>query len=1187
MCQPLKQCPRTATVAWCAAEAAPTLMALGSSAKSAAGIGGAEVGGDASLDFVSFDLSKPGSDMDVLASIKTERRFSSISWGCLGIDTGVYPYGILAGGLQEGVVSLWNPHAIVNSRGADSGLVHSSQVHTGTVNCVEFHPMRSELMATCGSDSQVNIINIQNATAPAFYHPSESNKHAGSEVLCCAWNRKVQHILCSCSNTGTTVVWDLKQKKEVISFQDPAKRQRISGVEWHPEVPMQLLVAYDDDRQPAMQMWDLRNCTYPFKETAGHSKGILGVAWNTQDPNLILSCGKDNRLICWSNSEGKMDTFCDISSQQSNFEVKWAPHKPSIVSAASLSGSVSLYSVQQQQNAGTKYCPRWYKKPCGVSFGFGGKMLSFGQKKAAAALATDTSKTPIASFCHSLVVPNEPEVVPSADMFESWIAEQKLREYCHEKTRRSGNEYENLMWELMGTQFEDSGRSRVPILLGFDKDHIVKEAERFLGKQPGTTLMGPPPEEKESQQPAAQPSINLGPEIDLTQAESFFDQLTSTTEQKKQEETEREQKKLMEQAMGVTGIGSSSGAQATTDWSAGPEAIIKQSILVGNLPVAVECCFQSGRMAEALLLASGGGTTLWTRARDEFLRLQADSFLSTVGNIMTNDFEKLVGSSNLANWKETLAIVATYSGDQYQILCEQLAERLQNEKFDPRSALICHICARNFPKTVSIWAQTGFSTQGSQKLALQDLVEKMTVMQEATKFNQPDPLFNAKVTQYAEILANSGRLTAAMRYLCLLQHDASSAILRDRIYNSAPMQMSKMFGGRPSFPFETSDVRVAYQPPAPQPQYGAAGAAGHPGMPKAPGMGPSPGMPAPGVTPPSNPGGMPPRPAYPGAAMPPTPAPAGPGGYPMGPGAGMPAPGGGMGPGAGLGPAGPAAAPPGPGMGPAPRLPGTGMGPAPNMPSAPSTSMPGPGMGPTPGMPGPGMGPAPTMPGPGMGPAPHMPGPGMGPAPHLPVGGHAGGVPGNYAAPMAGPGVLPPGQANMASPTSAPPGGPPRTSTAPQHSAAPVVDGTPVPWPLPTRTQQKLSTTSSVAAQNQAVQDRSAGGQAQIGEPMAPHELQHVKGVLSMLLDATSAQDGTPAAAKKREDIAKRLEELYSMLQNGQIRVAASQKVLQMVKAVEAQDYATATKTQMELCKMDWELNRNWLMGVKRLIPQR
>merc|ERR1719387_241598 len=100
----------------------------------------------------------------------------------------------------------------------------------------------------------------------------------------------------------------------------------------------------------------------------------------------------------------------------------------------------------------------------------------------------------------------------------------------------------------------------------------------------------------------------------------------------------------------------------------------------------------------------------------------------------------------------------------------------------------------------------------------------MAVLQAATKFNQPDPSFNLKLTQYAEILANSGRLVASMRYLCLLNDDASSAMLRDRIFNSSPGQMTQSFGRPPAFPFERIDVRVTYQPPAPQvqPQYGTA-----------------------------------------------------------------------------------------------------------------------------------------------------------------------------------------------------------------------------------------------------------------------------------------------------------------------------------------------------------------------------
>lgn len=41
------------------------------------------------------------------------------------------------------------------------------------------------------------------------------------QVTYLAWNCKVQHILASTSVKGTTIVWDLKRQKPVISFTDP------------------------------------------------------------------------------------------------------------------------------------------------------------------------------------------------------------------------------------------------------------------------------------------------------------------------------------------------------------------------------------------------------------------------------------------------------------------------------------------------------------------------------------------------------------------------------------------------------------------------------------------------------------------------------------------------------------------------------------------------------------------------------------------------------------------------------------------------------------------------------------------------------------------------------------------------------------------------------------------------------
>jgi protein transport protein SEC31 len=45
---------------------------------------------------------------------------------------------------------------------------------------------------------------------------------AQPEITYLAWNRKVQHILATCTGAGTVVVWDLKKQRPVISFKDPS-----------------------------------------------------------------------------------------------------------------------------------------------------------------------------------------------------------------------------------------------------------------------------------------------------------------------------------------------------------------------------------------------------------------------------------------------------------------------------------------------------------------------------------------------------------------------------------------------------------------------------------------------------------------------------------------------------------------------------------------------------------------------------------------------------------------------------------------------------------------------------------------------------------------------------------------------------------------------------------------------------
>lgn len=42
----------------------------------------------------------------------------------------------------------------------------------------------------------------------------------GSEIANIAWNRKVQHILASCTVGGSVTVWDLKKQQPVLNIRD-------------------------------------------------------------------------------------------------------------------------------------------------------------------------------------------------------------------------------------------------------------------------------------------------------------------------------------------------------------------------------------------------------------------------------------------------------------------------------------------------------------------------------------------------------------------------------------------------------------------------------------------------------------------------------------------------------------------------------------------------------------------------------------------------------------------------------------------------------------------------------------------------------------------------------------------------------------------------------------------------------
>ncbi|KAF4663760.1 protein transport protein S31 [Perkinsus chesapeaki] len=1166
------------------------------------GISGNDFSTNTKLEFAKMDLGSNDAEMPILASIDLESPFHSLDWGTFP-DSSKLPMGILAGGLGDGTVRLWDPSAILDGGGREHGTLNEMQLHNGMpTTALQFHPAKPGLIGSGGADGEVNIISCDNPRNPSVFKPTHGpNKHAGTEVTCLDWNRKVQHILATASGTnGLTVVWDLKSKKEVIGFRDPGNRTRVSSLLWHPDIPTQLLVAYNDDNNPTVQFWDLRNCRYPFKETSGHTKGITCASYCPQDSSLLLTSGRDNRSVVWhmgegpsvaagqgvpnqdqsSSSSSSMDIFAELQCTSPAFDVAWSHASPGIVATSNTNGKVCVQSVAARQYVtNVRNPPKWQKEPVGVSFGFAGKMVSFG---------------PNSTEVNIQVVPEEPALVKEADRFENYLARGALKEYCEVKIDETKDDHEKLSWDIMSCLFDEDYRQEVVGKIGIDHNDIVRAAEQYLGRPvkrdrsdnaisaQGGATQGEMADGQQMQEQQVAP-------MDSEQAENLFDTLARTNE-------ESEQQQAAEQGGG----GSSAGGllspiadvtRTETDWSSGVEHIIKQSLLVGDLNAAVDCCMRSGKYADALLLASGGGQDLWLRTRDEYMRRQQDPFFRMVSYIMTNDMDKLVATSDLNTWQETLAILCTYANEQeFPQLCETLAQRLEKERFDVRAAVLCYMICGNFTQTVRIWASMSTPGASSQSTALQDLVEKMAVMQAAVKYEGKDTIFVSKVSRYAQMLANSGRVTAAMRYLTIIKdpnggnqyqhsaaaagHNASSDILKDRIYNSAPLGvMNQIVPTPPPFPFQPVSLQPAVQQQQPrggmmqqQQQHTATGRTPYGQRPSVSGYQPQ-------QQAAQHQGYM--RPVAGGA--PATPA----GGYGH-------------------------AKPP---MGPhgAPSVASTGYGMNQGLAAAPSPvnrqMVP-----PQPtGMPG-------TMP-PGRGVGQQSPyNAPVAPAAPSAQSGYAGqrsprqqqyggygsqqyGMQqaGGMSPAMNGPTGQQPMRSGMATPVQQSAAGPmgggaasTRSSTAPHAAAVATTPGLPVSWPVPTSVQQAGYSNPATLSGNQAVGAHSAPVQP-MAHPMAPAEVANCQRVLNQLLEI-NCQDGN---RRKREDLTKRLDELYTKLQSGDISETAQEKVKELCTAIDAQDFNAAKRIVVgrlwglptDLSAHDWDHNKNWVMGLRRLMP--
>ena len=269
------------------------------------------------------------------------------------------------------------------------------------------------------------------------------------------------------------------------------------------------------------------------------------------------------------------------------------------------------------------------------------------------------------------------------------------------------------------------------------------------------------------------------------------------------------------------GHGTDGNKGAKSAMSKRAENAVKDALLVGNFEAAVECCFRSGNLADALILASCGGSDLWQKTQAEYFARESNRrpFLSLVSAIMQDQLTDLVAQSDPRKWKETLAVLSTYGkSEEFPSLCAALGDRLEGAGSFANASL-CYMCALNLGQTARYWKLllqkgNGACKDGSSTidlLSLHDFIEKVTVFAQAmdsSQYQLDDDVANL-FANYSKALAEQGLLISASKYLrgCDTQECKK---LRDRIYRSRMGGFCPdLMASPPAFPFDFVNVGVA------------------------------------------------------------------------------------------------------------------------------------------------------------------------------------------------------------------------------------------------------------------------------------------------------------------------------------------------------------------------------------------
>jgi len=762
--------------------------------------------------------------LTVAAAVACPERFYRVAWAA---GDGA----LVAGGLDDGGLRIWDAKALLRDAvGADGspgsetkhvvyGRPTSTKRHTSGVRGLDFNPFNTALLASGAAEGELLVWDLGSKEGPKVHSMAASaagkNQSSGGEITALAWNRRVgvEHILASTSSVGVTTVWDLRQKKQVITIRDPRGRARTSALAWNPAVATQMALASDDDAAKAIQLWDLRNATSPVREYTHHQGGVMAMSWCSHDTELLLTTGKDSRTCVVSAATG--DVLCEAPRGSNwNFDVQWSPAMVGVFSMASFEGRLSVHGLLASSSASAPSFssasaladsfnidaseftassprmtsgnvmdmvrpPQWLKRPVGCAFGFGGRVVQFSKPN-----KTQVSLTPTVT---------DPEMVRANHTLEEQLrsaSPDDLRRYCEELAKADSDPF---AWEVLKMQFEVDARRKLIALLGL-KPPANKSSEpetavglelckplahRFVLKQEDSDET--PLAEEPVGTPSAPPLSTLT-EDDLSgpapwdmgddaapATENGWDESIASGESQAKIESKVEAPSAKEDI----------------------DSVLRQAILIGDFEAAVSACIDAGRQADALMLAHCGGPKLWLTTQEKLLEDHSvpcmRRLFRTIVSPSPAPIDK-VGQKDLESeeaWKEALAATVAYASATDLVQnCDVLGSRLMMGG-NLKAALCFFLCSFNIKMAAHIWMKDMPLSNGKAEDPRTDrlmlLNKKIRVLATAAAMTHgesdvarvvsDDNVTSSVFLEVGALLASQGQMSAALHYVENLGQD--------------------------------------------------------------------------------------------------------------------------------------------------------------------------------------------------------------------------------------------------------------------------------------------------------------------------------------------------------------------------------------------------------------------------------